>query len=129
MKPTSPDQAPDKTTPLPADNQPTEPYLRCIIGKLDLTLRPMFPAGSIVLVDITKRAVLPKENWTHAFQRPIYLLRSKEGYLCGWCEFDETSQWLTVIPHPQSSASSQRWRYQTEVENLGRVVGIVIGKE
>jgi transcriptional regulator with XRE-family HTH domain len=118
---------PDETTLLPAKNGPPRtPYLRAIIGKLNLTLDPMLPAGSVVQIDTNKRGISPKRGWTHKFQRPIYFLKTKDGYFCAWCELDEDSQWLTLIPHPISSAPSRRWRYGTEVENLGRVVAVII---
>jgi transcriptional regulator with XRE-family HTH domain len=48
--------SPDETMLLPTENAPSRaPYLRGIIGKLDLTLNPMIPAGSIVQVDTRKR--------------------------------------------------------------------------
>jgi transcriptional regulator with XRE-family HTH domain len=116
-----------ETTLLPTENGPSRtPYLRGIIGKRDLTLEPMIPAGSIVQIDPRQRAIASKKDWTHEFQRPIYFLKTKDGYVCGWCELDEESQWLTLVPHPLSSAPSGRWRYGTEVENLGRVMGVVI---
>jgi transcriptional regulator with XRE-family HTH domain len=122
------DQSPDDTTLL--ENGPSRtPYLRGIIGRLDLTMDPMIPAGSIVQIDTRKRGISPKKNWTHEFQRPIYFLKTKDEYLCGWCELNEESQWLTLIPHPLSSALSRRWRYGTEVEILGRVMSIVIRLE
>jgi transcriptional regulator with XRE-family HTH domain len=122
-----PDLSTVETTRLPTENGPSRtPYLRGIIGKLDLTLEPMIPAGSIVQIDTRKREIPPKSEWTHEFQRPIYFLKTKDGYVCGWCELDEESQWLTLIPHPLSSAPSRRWRYGTEVETLGRVMGVVI---
>ena len=121
-----PDRSPDETTLLPAENAPSgTSYLRGVIGKLDLTLDPMIPAGSIVQIDTRKREISLK-NWTHEFQRPIYFLKTQHGYVCGWCELDEDSQWLTLIPHPLSPASSRRLKYPTEVENLGRVMSIVI---
>jgi transcriptional regulator with XRE-family HTH domain len=124
---TFPDQSPDETTLLQTENAMSRtPYVRGIIGKLDLTLQPMVPAGSIVQIDTGKREISPKEEWTHEFQRPIYLLKTKDGYFCGWCELDKDSQWLTLIPHSLSSASRRRWKYGTEVENLGRVVSVVI---
>jgi transcriptional regulator with XRE-family HTH domain len=125
-----PDPLPGETTLLPAENGPSRtPYVRAIIGKRDLTLEPMVPVGSIVQIDTRKCEVLPKKDWTHEFQRPIYFLKTKDGYVCGWCEFDEDSQWLTLIPHPQSSASSLRWKYGIEVEILGRVMAVVIRLE
>jgi transcriptional regulator with XRE-family HTH domain len=122
-----PDPLPDETTLLPAENGPSRtPYLQAIIGKLDLTLGPMIPAGSIVQIDTSKREIAPKKDWSHEFQRPIYFLKTKDGYFCGWCELDEDSEWLVLIPHPLSSAPSRRWKYLTEVENLGRVMSVVI---
>jgi transcriptional regulator with XRE-family HTH domain len=124
---TFPDQSPDETTLLPTENAPSRTaYLRGVIGKLDLTLHNMIPAGSIVQIDTNKREILPKKDWTHEFQRPIYFLKTKDAYFCGWCELDEDSEWLILIPHPLSSAPSRRWKYGTEVENLGRVVSVVI---
>jgi transcriptional regulator with XRE-family HTH domain len=121
-----PDPLPDETTLLPAENGPSRtPYLQAIIGKLELTLSPMIPAGSIVQINTGKREIAPKKNWTHEFQRPIYFLKAKDGYFCGWCELDEDSH-LTLIPHPLSSAPTRRWKYGTEVEILGRVMGVVI---
>jgi transcriptional regulator with XRE-family HTH domain len=124
------DLLPDETTLLPTEGGPSRtPYLRGIIGRLDQTLSPMIPAGSIVQIDTSKREIAPKIDWTHELQRPVYFLKTKDEYLCGWCELDEESQWLTLIPHPLSSALSRRWRYGTEVEILGRVMSIVIRLE
>jgi hypothetical protein len=128
MNQTFPDQPPDETTLLQTEGEPSGSYLRGVIGKLDLTLRPIIPAGSIVLVDTSRREISPRKTWTHEFERPIYFLKSKDGFFCGWCELDEDSQSLILVPHPLSSASSRSWRYGTEIENLGRVMSIVIGE-
>jgi transcriptional regulator with XRE-family HTH domain len=122
-----PDQSPDETSLLATENAPSPtPYRRGIIGRLDLTLDPMIPPGSIVQIDTTNRAISSRRNWTHEFQRPAYFLRIREGYACGWCELDRNSEWLTLIPHPLSPASSRRWKYREEIENLGRVIAVVI---
>jgi transcriptional regulator with XRE-family HTH domain len=117
----------DHTTLFAAEGRPSStPYRLGIIGRLDLTLSPMIPPGSTVQIDITMREISPSENWTHQFQRPIYFLSTKDGYVCGWCELDQNSEWLTLIPHPLSTASSRKWKYQTEVENLGRVIAVTV---
>jgi transcriptional regulator with XRE-family HTH domain len=122
-----PDLLPDETSLLATDNgQSLAPYRRGIIGKRDLTLDPMIPAGSIVQIDTQKRAISLRKDWNHEFQRPIYFLMTREGYVCGWCELDKGGDWLTLIPHPLSPASSRRWRYRTEIENLGRVIVVAI---
>jgi transcriptional regulator with XRE-family HTH domain len=108
-------QAPDETTLLvPEQGQLPTPYRCGIIGKRDFTLDPMIPAGSIVHIDTQKRAIVSRRDWSHEFQRPIYFLITRDGYVCGWCELDRASDWLTVIPHPLSPASSRRWKYRTE---------------
>jgi hypothetical protein len=81
----------------------------------------MLPPGSIVYIDTQRRAISPLRDWTHEFQRPIYFLTTRDGYACGWAELDPDSDWLTVIPHPLSPASSQRWRYRKQPESIGRV--------
>jgi transcriptional regulator with XRE-family HTH domain len=122
-----PDQPPDETTLLRAENgQCLAPHLRGIIGKRDRTLNPMIPAGSIVHIDTRNRAIASTKDWKHEFQRPIYFLMTREAYLCGWCELDKASDWLTLIPHPLSPDASRRWKYRTEIENLGRVVVVAI---
>jgi transcriptional regulator with XRE-family HTH domain len=118
---------PDETTLLPKKNAPLPtPYLRGIVGKLDLTLDPMIPPGSIVQIDTRDLAISSIKNWTHEFQRPVYFLMTRVGYVAGWCELDRSSEWLTLIPHPLSPASSRRWKHRTEIENLGRVISVVI---
>jgi transcriptional regulator with XRE-family HTH domain len=122
--------SPNETTLFPTENIPSPtPYRLGIIGRLDLTLDPMIPPGSIVQIDTQERAISSRKNWTHEFQRPIYFLVTREGYVCGWCELDGNSEWLTLIPHPLSPASSRRWKYRTEVENLGRIVAVAIRSE
>jgi transcriptional regulator with XRE-family HTH domain len=116
------DQPPDETMLLAAENSSSlASYRRGIIGKRDRTLDPMIPAGSIVQIDTQKRAISARRDWTHEFQRPIYFLTTRDTYVCGWCELDRNSDWLTLIPHPLSPASSQRWRYRKEIETIGRV--------
>ena len=119
----SPDQPPEETTLLsPESGWLPTPYRQGIIGKRDHTLAPMIPAGSIVQIDTQKRTISSRKDWTHEFQRPIYFLMTRDAYVCGWCELDKASDWLTLIPHPLSTASSRRWKYRTEIENIGRVV-------
>jgi transcriptional regulator with XRE-family HTH domain len=102
------------------------PYRRAVIGKGDRTLDPMIPPGSIVHIDTQKRTISSRRTWAHEFQRPIYLLMARDAYVCGWCELDKNSEWLTLIPHPLSRESSRRWKYRTEIESLGRVVAVAI---
>jgi transcriptional regulator with XRE-family HTH domain len=118
-----PAHLPDETNLVAAENgQPLGPYKRGIIGKNDLTLDPMIPPGSILHIDTQSRAISNRRDGTHESQRPIYFLVTRDIYVCGWCELDKNSDWLTLIPHSLSPVTSRRWRYRTEIESIGRVI-------
>jgi transcriptional regulator with XRE-family HTH domain len=106
---------------------PAGPYRWGVIGKSDRIMYPMIPGGSVVYINSEDRVISSRRDWTNEFQRPIYFLTTRRGgCLCSWCELDKNSEWLTVIPHPLSPASSRRWKYQTEIENVWRVVSVAI---
>ena len=119
------DPPPEETTLLPAE-QGVVPvhYRRGIIGQRDRTLEPMVRAGSIVLIDTRKRAIASRREWTNEFDRPIYFLLTRTGYVSGFCELDKEAEWLTVVPHPLSFESSRRWRYRKEIEVIGTVAAV-----
>jgi transcriptional regulator with XRE-family HTH domain len=120
-------QPPDETTLLAAENSLLRgPYRLGIIGNRDRTLNPMIPPGSFVQIDTQERTISSRRDWTHEFQRPIYFLVTGDGYVCGWCELDNASEWLTLIPHPLSTISSRRWRYRKEIESIGRVALVAV---
>jgi transcriptional regulator with XRE-family HTH domain len=120
-------RTPDHTIVLPADNgiSPAR-FGQGVIGKHDRTLDPMVPPGSVLHFDPKERVIPTPRNWADEFQRPIYFLLTRDGYVCGWCEMDDDSEWLTLIPHPLSPVPARRWKYRTEIENMGRVVAVTV---
>jgi hypothetical protein len=86
----------------------------------------MIRAGSIVLIDTQKRVIAGRREWNHEFDRPIYFLMTREGYVVGFCELDRETDWLTLIPHALSFESNRRWRLKKEIEVVGTVVGAFI---
>jgi hypothetical protein len=121
------DTPPEATALLPSEQGliPNH-YRRGIIGRQDRTLEPMIRAGSIVLIDTQKRSIAGRREWTHEFDRPIYFLMTREGYVTGFCELDRETDWLTVIPHALSFESNRRWRFKKEIEVVGTVVAAVV---
>jgi hypothetical protein len=119
------DPPPEETTLLPSD-QGVLPahYRRGVIGRRDRTLEPMIRAGSIVLIDTQKRAIASRKDWNHEFDRPIYFLLTRTGYVSGFCELDKQAEWLTLVPHPLSYETSRRWKYKKEIEVVGMVAGV-----
>ena len=121
------EQPPDTTDLLPAQPELLESrFRRGVIGREDRTLEPMIPAGSIVLIDTQKRSIAGRREWNHEFDRPIYFLLTRQGYVSGFCELDRETDWLTVIPHALSFESNRRWRFKREIEVIGTVVAIVV---
>jgi hypothetical protein len=119
------DPPPQATTLLPVE-EGTLPihYRRGVIGRLDRTLEPMIPAGSFVLIDTRKKSIAARKEWNHEFDRPIYFLLTRAGYVTGFCELDKESEWLTLLPHALSHEASKRFRYRREIEVVGTVTAV-----
>jgi hypothetical protein len=109
--------------PLQADRVST-PFRRAVIGRRDRALFPMIRPGSVLKVDVRKKAIASPKEWTNEFDRPIYLLQNRKGLVSGWCELDKDGQWLTLITHNLSRVISERWRYKQDVEVVGRAVAV-----
>jgi transcriptional regulator with XRE-family HTH domain len=124
------DPLPDATTLLPSGQGilPSH-YRRGVIGQRDRMLEPMIRGGSIVLIDTMKRAIASRRAWTHEFDRPIYFLITRVGYVSGFCELDRDAEWLTLVPHPLSYETSKRWKYRKEIEVIGTVAGVLMRRD
>jgi hypothetical protein len=121
----SSDPVPEATALLPlTEGMETSPHRRAIIGHRDQMLDPMIRAGSIVLIDLQRTSIISRKQLSHEFDRPIYFLLTRNGHVCGWCELDKESAWLTLIPHPFSRARSQRFKYPQEIDVIGQVVAV-----
>jgi hypothetical protein len=120
--------APPETTKLlePEPGVLPDHFRRGIIGRQDRTLEPMIPAGSIVLIDTRKKAIANRKDWSNEFDRPIYFLMARDEYVCGFCELERETDWLTVIPHMLSYQSNRRWKYKKDIEVVGSVVALMI---
>lgn len=120
---------PDATSLLSQESHLSSHFRRGIIGYLDKTLDPMIRPGSVVLINTQRRAIAHRREWTNEFDRPVYFLITHTGYVCGWCELDKNSDWLTLVPHPLSYTAGQRWKYKKEVEVIGRVAAVLLRLE
>ena len=92
-----------------------------ILGANDMTLMPFVQPGAVVEINPSIRTIDPKKILLSIFERPLYFLRTHDGYYCGWCELDAEKNWLTLVPSAMTVVSHRRWRYRQEVE----VVGVV----
>jgi hypothetical protein len=80
----------------------------------------------MVLIDTQKRSIAGRREWNHEFDRPIYFLMTRQGYVSGFCELDRETDWLTVIPHALSFEPNRRWRFKREIEVVGTVVAAIV---
>jgi transcriptional regulator with XRE-family HTH domain len=117
---------PENTMLLPQEDRfSPNNYRNAIIGHRDRTLAPMIRPGSIVKIDIQRKAIPYRKEWKNEFERPIYLLLTRTGYACGWCELAEGGM-LTLVTHPLSGEPYQHWKHKREVEVIGKAVAIYV---
>ncbi|MGC2213002.1 MAG: helix-turn-helix transcriptional regulator [Silvibacterium sp.] len=116
---------PEETMLLPPEDYLPAHYRRGIIGRQDKTLEPMVRAGTFVLINTQKRSIAHRREWTNEYERPIYFLYTRAGYLCGWCDLDRKTDWLTLVPHYASYTPARLLKYRTEVEVIGRVAAML----
>ena len=93
------------------------------IGAGDLTMYPLILPGSFVQVDESRNSVIRK-LWRSEFERPIYFVETRQGFVCSWCELN--GNLLTLKPHPLSPVQSRTLRLGSEAEILGQVVGVAM---
>jgi hypothetical protein len=88
------------------------------IGTDDWSMHPILPPGSLVVIDQTRRKIL-NSGWTTEFDRPIYFLEHRDGYLCSWCTLKDTQ--LMLHPHPSSLRDPEVYSYPREIDVIGQV--------
>lgn len=91
------------------------------LGLDDWFMYPLLQPGSLVLIDETRRKIATS-GWTGMIDRPIYFLEHRDGWLCAWCSLE--GETLVALPHPASEAAPLIFKYPSEVDVIGRVVGV-----
>jgi len=100
-----------------------ERYTYGYIGTEDFTMYPILPPGSFIQVDETKNKVA-EGVWRSEFERPIYFVETREGYVCSWCNVRRDT--IVLQPHPLSPTSVRVLRHPQEAEVIGQVVGVAM---
>ena len=63
-------------------------------------------------------------KWRSEFERPIYFIELRDGYLCSWCQLEKGK--LIAIPHPQSRLAVRHFDFPSQAEVIGRVTGVAM---
>ena len=98
-------------------------HMYAYIGLEDNTMFPILRPGSLVMVDGERRRVA-SEGWSNEFDRPIYLLELRDGYVCSWCHMSGAQ--ITTHPHPISKVAPRTFNLTTEAEVIGQVVAVAM---
>ncbi len=93
------------------------------IGLEDRTLYPLLRPGSFVQIDASIKKILPVK-WQTEYERPIYFVELRNGYVCSWCELQGSQ--LILVPHPGSGCVIRQFKYEIEAEIVGRVTGLAM---
>src|SRR5258708_2301938 len=93
------------------------------IGTDDWFMYPMLQPGSFVVIDETSRKI-QADGWTSEFERPIYFLETREGYLCGWCS--QNDEKLVLLPHPASGETPIILSLPSGVAVVGHVPSVAM---
>lgn len=93
------------------------------IGTEDWSMYPILHPGSLVLIDDTLRKIADS-GWANEFERPIYLLEHRDGWLCGWCSVNANQ--LIVHAHPASQTPPRVFALPDEVDVIGQVTGVAM---
>lgn len=93
------------------------------IGLEDFTLYPLLRPGSFVQIDQRARKMQPL-SWRTEYDRPIYFVELRDGYVCSWCDLQGTR--LLIIPHPLSPVSPRQYELGKDAYVVGRVTGVAM---
>jgi transcriptional regulator with XRE-family HTH domain len=93
------------------------------IGMQDYTMYPLLRPGSFVQIE-NQPTRMQAAAWRTEFDRPIYFVELRDGYVCSWCEVRGSQ--LTLIPHPLSGCAIRQFVYPSEAEIIGQVTGVAM---
>jgi transcriptional regulator with XRE-family HTH domain len=92
------------------------------VGSEDLTMYPILPPGSFIQVDEARNKVI-EGGWRSEYERPIYFVETREGYVCCWCTLGRED--IILQSHPLSPVPPRVVRH-AHAEVIGQIVGVAM---
>jgi hypothetical protein len=99
-------------------------YTYGYIGTEDFTMYPLLLPGSFVQIDETKSTLQEGVVWRSEYERPIYFVETRDGFVCSWCS--RVDDMLILQPHPLSPVPPRSILFGQEAEILGQVIGVAM---
>lgn len=93
------------------------------IGLQDWSMYPILTPGSLVMMDDSQRKIA-SGGWVNEYDRPIYFLEHRQGYICGWCMLHDGQ--VVIQHHPSSQEKPVSFAFPGEIEVIGQVVGVAM---
>lgn len=94
-----------------------------IIGMSDYTMYPLLRPGSLVQLE-KPRGPLSARLCANEYERPLYFIEHRSGYVCSWCEIENGR--IVSIPHPLSPCRTRTFGYPKDAQILGLVTAVAI---
>jgi len=92
-----------------------------LIGSEDHTMDPLIRPGSLVQIDESEKPSCSR-MWRNEFERPVYFLETRGGYVCSWCDLGPGQ--IISLPHPLSPCRAHTFAHPREAEVIGRVTAV-----
>ena len=100
-------------------------YTYAYIGSEDFTMYPILPPGSFVQVDESEsRRRVQERQWRSEYERPIYLVETRDGVTCCWCSLRNNA--LVLQPHPLSPVPVRVLKHPQDADVVGQVIGVAM---
>lgn len=96
-----------------------------LIGTTDCFMYPLLRPGCLVEIDENKTDI-HNESWDNEYERPIYFVEHRDGYVCGWCS--RSGEQLVLVPHPLSGMDHRIFAF-SDVRVIGQVIGLAMRLE
>ena len=85
------------------------------VGSEDLTMYPLLLPGTFVQID-EKKSKIQEGPWGSEYERPIYFVETREGFVCSWCSLSEDK--LILQPHSLSPVAPRAVRHPQRERSL-----------
>ena len=92
------------------------------VGMEDWFMYPLLQPGALVLIDEGRRK-LTSAGWSNEFERPIYFIEHRAGYLCAW--LSQQGDKMIAQPHPSSGCAVQIFPAD-QIDIIGQVSSVAM---
>lgn len=102
----------------------TSNYRYARIGFNDWMMYPLITPGALVQIDPQRRK-LEFGGWRNEFERPIYFVETREGYVCSWV-MPTNGGCVLLQPYTLSPCRASVKSVPADAEVIGQVTGVAM---